>query len=606
MEITDLSNARSNTVNKLLNNPEFPSVLIEHGWSSFPERFLKAVANANDTSTEVLLDMLPSLSLDMKIKVAQQSKHPFIVPCMIWPELVMRWQPWQYSSEVLAWQELVSKYPKWIIGLSSKPMASVADQHRADERVYTDYFMDPVGPIIDKLEDNPNWPSFWPNIAVHHPDIAVRESMVYRLVDPPHSLLLSLTKDPSHLVRNGIIACYHNNEPLMKLLIHDKNLWIISKLAEYSSSAFILDYLCHSMNLNILRSLARNRNFISDHSLSIVWQELVQHPYVFTMDSFTVMSSLTSDGSINWQTYSQWCEHFADVYPDLRIAMPPFRNYIPDDLKMGVTTHYCDYANSLFRFNCSIAMSPLTPEPILHLFCLCPFEKLRMEVALNPALPDQLIKLLLNDPSPEVVAQILEHQTVYVQQHPEVFSGLIINAEPEERTAMAESEHCQPSLLEKLSHDKDERVRAAVAGNDKTPTDVLVSLAQDHSTDVLSALVNNSNTPDSIREGLFEVDEFDVQYSLLHFYHFQRTELLNKFVHHPSLEFREMLVRQPYAAASLLTTMSQDSSVKVRRRVAKHQNTPETILTDLLKDKDEKVVKFAAYQLKKRRHTVEK
>lgn len=140
-----------------------------------------------------------------------------------------------------------------------------------------------------------------------------------------------------------------------------------------------------------------------------------------------------------------------------------------------------------------------------------------------------------------------------------------------------------------------------MAGNDKTPADVLVSLAQDHSADVLSALVSNSNTPDTIREGLFEVNEFDVQYSLLHFYHFQQTELLNKFSHHPSLEFREMLVRQPYAAASLLTIMAQDSSVKVRRRVAKHQNTPGTILTGLLKDKDEKVVSFAAYQLKKRK-----
>lgn len=598
MEITDLSNARSNTVNKLLSNPEFPGLLIEHGWSSFPERFLKAVANANDTPTEVLLDMLPSLSLDMKIKVAQQSKHPFIVPCMIWPELVMRWQPRQYSSGALAWQELVSEYPKWITGLSGKPMASVSDQRRADERVYTDYFMDPVGSIIDKLEENPGWPSFWPEIAVHHPDEAVRESMVYRLADPPHSLLLSLTEDPSHLVRSGIIARYHNNEPLMKLLMHDENLWVIRKLAEYSSSAFILDYLCHSMNLNILGSLAHNQNFISDHSLSVVWLELVKHPYVFTMDSFTVMSSLTSDGSVNWQVYSQWCEHFADVYPDLRIAMPPFRNYIPDDLKTGITTHYCDYANSLFWFNCTIAKSPLTPEPILRLFCLCPFEKLRMEVALNPALPDPLIKLLLNDPSPEVAAQTLEHQTVYVQQHPEVFSELIINAGPGERCAMAENEHCQPSLLEKLSHDKDERVRAAVAGNDKTPADVLVSLAQDHSTDVLSALVSNPNTPEIIREGLFEVDEFDVQYSLLNFYHFRQTELLNKFADHPCSEFREMLVRQPYAAASLLTIMSQDSSVKVRRRVAKHQNTPAAILTELLKDKDAKVVKFAAYQLK--------
>ncbi len=65
--------------------------------------------------------------------------------------------------------------------------------------------MDPIGPILDKLDNNPGWPACWANIALHHPDETVRENMIFRLANPSQTLLQSLTKNPSHLVRCRLV-----------------------------------------------------------------------------------------------------------------------------------------------------------------------------------------------------------------------------------------------------------------------------------------------------------------------------------------------------------------------------------------------------------------
>lgn len=390
MDISDLSQARSNTVSKILNAPDFSALLIEHGWAAFPDRFLKAVANAQDTATQVLLDVLPALSLDMKIQVAQQSKHPFIVPCMIWPELVWRWQPWQYASETLAWEALSSHYPTLVVGLASRPMASRADHDRAADKVYSDYFLDPVGPILDKLAANPVWPACWANIAIYHPDETVRENMIFRLVNPSQALLQSLTKDPSHLVRCRLVSRYHDDEMLMMELLDDANVWVRGELAERAISSHILTQLSQSMDLFILSRLAHNRQFFLNPNPStgarLVWQKLAQHPYVFTEDSFAGMAALAEDNVIDWPIFSRWAEQLADNYPQVRDKTPPFRTFGYSEFPASETNLY-DTANSLFQFNRSLALNPLTPVAILRLFNQCPFEPLRQEVAQNPALP---------------------------------------------------------------------------------------------------------------------------------------------------------------------------------------------------------------------------
>jgi ferritin-like protein len=604
MDMSQLSQARSNTVSKILNAPDFAGLLIEHGWAAFPDRFLKAVANAKDTATQVLLDVLPALSLDVKILVAQQSKQPFIAPCMIWPELVWRWQPWQYASEALAWEALSSGYPALIESLASRPMASRADHDRAADKVYSDYFLDPIGPIVDKLANNPGWPTFWGNIAIHHPDEAVRENMVFRLVNPPRTLLQSLLADPSHLVRCQLVSRYHEDEALMMGLLDDANIWVTGQLAERAVSSPLLTHLSQSMELSILGRLAHNRQLYlnpePNAAAVAVWQKLAQHPYVLTADSFAAMVLLAEDNVIDWPTFASWAEQLADKYPTLRAKTPPFRNF---GLSEGPLpqTYLHEVASKLFNFNRSIAHSPLTPVEILSLFSQCPFEQLREEVAQNPALPDALIEILLNDPSPEVARITLEHQSAYVRQHPELFSERINDADADERRVMAENEHCSPALLERLGNDEDERVRAAVASNPQTTAAMLMALAQDSCAEVLSSLAGNPNTPEDIREKLIKSEHWIVLYSLVNFYTYRPTELLNELAQHSSLELREILPGQPYATASLLTIMAQDKSVKVRRQVARHPNTPDEVLAEMLVDKDEKVVKFATQLLKKRK-----
>lgn len=601
MDIAELSTARSNTVSKILNKPEFGALLAEHGWGAFPERFLKAAANAQDTATQTLLDMLPALSLDLKIQVAQQSKQPFIVPCMIWPELVGRWQPWEYASETLAWEALSSNYPALIDGLSSRPMASKADHERAADKVYSEYFLDPVGPILDKLAANPAWSPLWATIAIHHPDEIVRENMVFHLVDPPRALLLALVKDPSHLVRYRLVARYPEDETLMMDLLGDANVWVLSHLAQRVASSTILTHLTQSMDLFILSSLAHNQPLFhnpqpTDTAL-LIWQKLTQHLYVFTEDSFAGMAKLAQGNAIDWPIFSGWAEQLAEKCPQLRDKTPPFRTFgYP-----AAENNLYDTASSLFQFNRSLAISPLTPVAILSLFSQCPFEMLRQEVAQNRALPGSLIEILLNDPSPQVARIALEYQTAYVQRHPELFPERIDEADKDERRVIAENEHCSPALLERLAADEDEMVRAAVASNPQTSSEMLRALAQDSSAEVLSHLVGNSNTPEDIRERLVNSEHWIVLYSLVRFYTYRPTELLNQLAQHSSLELREILPGQPYAAASLLTIMAQDKSVKVRRQVAKHPNTPDEVLVMMLADKDEKVVKFTAQQLKKRK-----
>lgn len=604
MDISDLSQARSNTVSKLLNAPDFSALLIEHGWAAFPDRFLKAVANAQNTATQVLLEVLSALSLELKIQVAQQSKQPFIVPCMIWPELVSRWQPWEYASEALAWEALSSHYPTMVKGLASRPMASIADHERAADKVYSDYFLDPVGPIVDKLATNSAWPACWANIAIHHPDEAVRENMVFRLVDPPRTLLQSLLADPSHLVRCLLVSRYHEDEALMMGLLDDAHIWVRHHLAERAVSSTILACLAQSMDLFILGGLAHNRSLFHNpqptETALLIWQKLAQHPYVFTEDSFAGMAALAENSVIDWPTFARWAEQLADKAPQLRAKQPPFRNFALSDGPRP-QTYLCEVASNLFQFNRSMALSPLTPVAILRLFSECPFDLLREEVAQNRALPDPLIERLLNDPSPEVARLALEHQTAYVQQHPEIFSERINDADADERRVMAENEHCSPALLDRLSNDEDEVVRAAVASNPQTAVAILIALAQDNSVEVLSSLADNPNTPDDIREKLVNSEHWSVLYSLIGFYTFRPTEILNPLAQHSSLELREILPGQPYAAPSLLTIMAQDKSVKVRRQVATHPNTPDEVLALMLADKDEKVVKFATQQLKKRK-----
>lgn len=605
MDISDLSQARSNTVNKILNNPEFGALLVEHGWAAFPDRFLKAVANAKNTPSQLLLDMLPALPLDLKFQVAQQSKQPFIVPCMIWPELVGRWQPWEYGSETQAWEALNTYYPEWIEGLISRPMASRADHKRAEDKIYSEYFLDPVGPIIDKLAANPAWPEFWATIAIHHPDVAVRENMVFHLVNPPRSLLLALVKDPSHLIRCQLVARYHDDEALMMELLDDANAWVRHRLAERTASRTILTYLAQSMELFILSSLAHNqqlfRNQQPTDTALLIWQKLALHPYVFTEESLSGMASLAQDKAIDWPIYSRWAEQLADKCPQLRDKTPPFRTFGYPEFPGSGTILY-DTTQSLFQLNCAIASSPLTPVAILSLFSQCPFAMLREKVAQNPALPDPLIKILLNDPSPEVARAALEHQTAYVQRHTELFAERINEADEDERRIMAGNQHCSSALLELLANDEDERVRAAVASNPQTSAEILTALSQDSSAEVLSNLAGNPHTPEDIREQLFNSEHWIVLYSLVRFYTFRPTELLNQLAQHNSLELREILPGQPYAAASLLTIMAQDKSVKVRRLVAKHPNTPDESLVWLLADRDEKVMKFASQQLKKRNY----
>lgn len=389
MDISDLNQARSNTVSKLLKAPGFAALLIEHGWAAFPDRFLKAVANSKDTTTQTLLDMLPALSLDLKIQVAQQSKQPFIVPCMIWPELVWRWQPWEYASETLAWEALASGYPALIEELASRPMASIADQDCAANKVYSDYFMDPIGPILDKLDNNPGWPTCWANIAIHHPDDAVRENMIFRLVNPSQALLQSLTQDPSHLVRCRLVSRYHADEALMMDLLDDANVWVRGELAERAISSHILAQLSQSMDLFVLSRLAHNRQFFLNPNPStaarLVWQKLAQHPYVFTEDSFAGMAALAEDNIIDWSIFSRWVEQLVARCPQVRDKTPPFRTFGYAKFPASETPLY-DTASSLFQFNRSLALSPLTPVAILRLFNQCPFEPLRQEVVQNPAL----------------------------------------------------------------------------------------------------------------------------------------------------------------------------------------------------------------------------
>ncbi|MGM0513020.1 MAG: hypothetical protein ACQER3_10090 [Pseudomonadota bacterium] len=365
-------------------------MLIEHGWAAFPDRFLKAVANAQDTATQVLLDVLPALSLDVKIQVAQQSKQPFIVPCMVWPELVWRWQPWQYASEALAWEALNSHYPTLVEGLASQSMASRADHDRAADKVYSDYFLDPVGPILDKSAANPAWPACWANIAIHHPDEAVRENMIFRLVNPSKALLQSLTKDPSHLVRCRLVSHYHEDEALMMELLDDVNVWVRGELAERAISSHILAQLSQSMDLFVLSRLAHNRQFFLNPNPStgarLVWQKLAQHPYVFTEECFAGMAALTEDDMIDWPIFSRWVEQLAVRCPQVRDKTPPFRTFGYAEFPASDTNLY-DTASSLFQFNRSLALNPLTPVAILRLFSQCPFEPLRQEVAQNPVLP---------------------------------------------------------------------------------------------------------------------------------------------------------------------------------------------------------------------------
>ncbi|MDQ0093071.1 HEAT repeat domain-containing protein [Paeniglutamicibacter psychrophenolicus] len=175
------------------------------------------------------------------------------------------------------------------------------------------------------------------------------------------------------------------------------------------------------------------------------------------------------------------------------------------------------------------------------------------------------------------------------------------------RRVVAGNTRASATVLELLATDLDSDVRAAAAGNHATGLSALIELSQDYDVVVRLAVARNSNLSQEALRVLLTDDDPHVRQAAS-----QNPSANAQDVHHGELERHEKPTRSRLARADLeemaIATKAQTRiqvaynedappdilkflggerrSVKVRRAVAAHPNTPAEVLWSLATDKD--------------------
>jgi hypothetical protein len=119
----------------------------------------------------------------------------------------------------------------------------------------------------------------------------------------------------------------------------------------------------------------------------------------------------------------------------------------------------------------------------------------RASVASNANVPQKVVTMLRNDPSEQVRFSLVKNVML---NRPAGRSSLVahfVNDKSEKVRAAAMATASNPSVLDKMSRDKSQRVRMIVAGNWNSPRSTLRKLSKDEAYEVRRAVAINEKTP---------------------------------------------------------------------------------------------------------------
>ena len=158
-----------------------------------------------------------------------------------------------------------------------------------------------------------------------------------------------------------------------------------------------------------------------------------------------------------------------------------------------------------------LAANSETPVKILELFSKDKNHVVRCGVAVNPATPIGILKVLAKEEiakgeSQIVQGRVAENPSIPESLRREIIEVLINDLDPWIRSHVAWNELAPTAVLRELAKDKSANVRQAVARNPATPIEVVISLAKDERFSVKAAVAENPRTPEDILRKLANLD----------------------------------------------------------------------------------------------------
>ncbi|MEH2036327.1 hypothetical protein [Nostoc sp.] len=230
-----------------------------------------------------------------------------------------------------------------------------------------------------------------------------------------------------------------------------------------------------------------------------------------------------------------------------------------------------------------------TPVQILEQLAKDPDENVRQLAMGNSNLPLSILIELTQDTSDKVrlsLAYMLRNRSTnryYKEEVPVVLLERLARDENKDvKVAVAENLQSSQTVLEQLAQDGSAEVRIKVAKNPNTPTSVLEQLAQDANADVTFAVARNPNTPPDILETF---DTSPLPDAPRHGFAGLDRVIADRYRE----LFYDAFVENPHTPASLLAKIARkrprerDNYVS---KVAKHRNTPASVLEQLAKADD--------------------
>jgi hypothetical protein len=181
---------------------------------------------------------------------------------------------------------------------------------------------------------------------------------------------------------------------------------------------------------------------------------------------------------------------------------------------------------------------------------------------------------------------------------PDLLRRLASAPSREVRAYVAASPSADSSILRSLLHDSEPAVRGYLATNPRTPHALLVELGNDPDENVRWGLPGNPNwTGEEIRQMYRQ----GASRTVIARNASSPPDLLEELARSDDYGVRSALVGNPSISESIAMRLAQDPRDDIRLRLTYNSATPFAVLTTLAADRDGKVRRYAAEQLRKRR-----
>ena len=390
-------------------------------------------------------------------------------------------------------------------------------QERAEELIaelsYSGANSDSANAVFKALALNPSCPEDILMKLAKDPDPEVRSAVAENSLTPPE-ILRTLAKDKSREVRESVAR--NTSTPGETLNVMAKVSYLREIIAENPS-----------ISMTLLKELSVNRN---EDVRSAVAQNPRTPPEILILLAKDTGYSVRENVARNPITPAEALVILAkEAGYMIRAGVARNRNTPPELLKELTSDDRAEVRLSValnvfapldlnFRINLLksfgtegdeygygrefLGKNPYTPVEILELFSKDKNHVVRCGVAVNPATPVGILKVLAKQESSQIVqARVAENPSIPESLRREVIEDLVNDLEPWIRCHVGWNRLAPVDVLRSLARDKWADVRSAVARNPVTPIEVLILMADDEYSSVRAAVAENPRTPeDTLRK----------------------------------------------------------------------------------------------------------